>query len=104
MGFGDVKLMGMVGAFLGAKLTLFTIFAGAILGTIFGLIATLAVLNKRLARRKKRHESHILRRSWASARLMLRHYEVPFGVFLGAMAILAVFIGNRVVDFYLNLY
>jgi hypothetical protein len=35
---------------------------------------------------------------------MLRHYEVPFGVFLGAMAILAVFAGNRVVDFYLNWY
>jgi leader peptidase (prepilin peptidase)/N-methyltransferase len=104
MGFGDVKLMGMVGAFLGAKLTLFTIFAGAILGTIFGLVATLAVLKKRIARRKKRSEPHVLRRSWTSARLMLRHYEVPFGVFLGAMAILAVFAGNRVVDFYLNWY
>jgi leader peptidase (prepilin peptidase) / N-methyltransferase len=104
MGFGDVKLMGMVGAFLGAKLTLFTIFAGAILGTIFGLVATLAVLKKRVARRKKRSEPHVLRRSWTSASLMLRHYEVPFGVFLGAMAILAVFFGNRVVDFYLNWY
>ncbi|HVH86164.1 MAG TPA: prepilin peptidase, partial [Terriglobales bacterium] len=37
MGFGDVKLMAMVGAFLGAELTLFTIFAGALLGSFFGL-------------------------------------------------------------------
>jgi hypothetical protein len=35
---------------------------------------------------------------------MLRYYEVPFGVFLGSMAIVSTFIGNRVVDWYLNLY
>lgn len=103
MGFGDVKLMAMVGAFLGLKLTLFTIFAGAILGTIFGLIATLSVWQKRIARRRKR-ESKVLGRSWRSAKLMLRYYEVPFGVFLGSMAILSTFFGNRLVDLYLGLY
>lgn len=104
MGFGDVKLMAMVGAFLGAKLALFTIFTGAVLGTIFGLITTLAVLRKRIQRRKKRSESNVFSRSWRSARLMLRYYEVPFGVFLGSMAILSVFVGNRMVNWYLGLY
>jgi leader peptidase (prepilin peptidase) / N-methyltransferase len=104
MGFGDVKLMAMVGAFLGAKLALFTIFTGAVLGTIFGLIATIAVWRKRIQRRKKRQETNVLARSWTSARLMLRYYEVPFGVFLGSMAILSVFVGNRMVDWYLGLY
>lgn len=104
MGFGDVKLMAMVGAFLGAKLALFTIFTGAVLGTIFGLITTLAVWRKRIQRRKKRHESNIFGRAWTSARLMLRYYEVPFGVFLGSMAILSVFVGNRMVNWYLGLY
>jgi len=104
MGFGDVKLMGMVGAFLGAKLALVTIFTGAILGTLFGLSATLAVWKKRIARRKKRQESHAWRRSWESARLMLRYYEVPFGVFLGSMAILSTFIGDRLVRLYLGFY
>jgi leader peptidase (prepilin peptidase) / N-methyltransferase len=104
MGFGDVKLMAMVGAFLGAKLALFTIFTGAVLGTIFGLITTLAVLHKRIQRRKKRSESNVLSRSWRSAKLMLRYYEVPFGVFLGSMAILSVFVGNRMVNWYLGLY
>jgi len=104
MGFGDVKLMAMVGAFLGAKLALFTIFTGAVLGTIFGLITTLAVWRKRIQRRKKRHENNVFGRSWTSARLMFRYYEVPFGVFLGSMAILSVFLGNRMVNWYLGLY
>jgi leader peptidase (prepilin peptidase)/N-methyltransferase len=104
MGFGDVKLMGMVGAFLGTKLTLVTIFSGAVLGTIFGLAATFSVWQRRVARRKKRHESNALSRSWRSAKLMLRYYEVPFGVFLGSMAIAATFFGNQIVSFYLSFY
>ena len=104
MGFGDVKLMAMVGAFLGAKLALFTIFTGALLGSIFGVIATLAVWRKRIARRRRHQTSQVWSRSWTSARLMLRYYEVPFGVFLGSMAILSTFIGNPITDWYLSLY
>lgn len=104
MGFGDVKLMGMIGAFLGPKLTLFTIFMGAIVGTLFGVTAMLAVWRKRLVRRKRKRETKAALRSWHSARLMLRYYEVPFGVFLGSMAILSTFVGNRWVNSYLNLY
>ena len=36
MGFGDVKLMAMVGAFLGMKLTVFTIFTASLAGSLFG--------------------------------------------------------------------
>jgi leader peptidase (prepilin peptidase)/N-methyltransferase len=104
MGLGDVKLMGMVGAFLGLKMTLFTIFTGALLGTIFGVFTTLFVWRKRIARRKKKREINVFQRSWSSARLMFRYYEVPFGVFLGSMAIFSVFLGNRLVDWYLSLY
>ena len=104
MGLGDVKLMAMVGAFLGVKLTLFTIFAGALLGTIFGVFATLLVGGKRISRRIKRRETSVFARSWRSARLMFRYYEVPFGVFLGSMAMLSVFVGTRFVNWYLGLY
>ncbi len=104
MGLGDVKLMGMVGAFLGLKMTLFTIFSGALLGTIFGVSATLLVWRKRIARRKRKQETNVFERSWRSASLMFRYYEVPFGVFLGSMAIVAVFVGNRLVNLYLGFY
>ena len=42
MGLGDVKMMLMAGAFLGAKRTLLTIFAGSVLGSVLGLAFILA--------------------------------------------------------------
>ena len=45
MGAGDIKLMGMIGAFLGLKLTLLTIMLGSIMGTIIGL-SFIKVMNK----------------------------------------------------------
>src|SRR5258708_16271784 len=41
MGFGDVKLMAMVGAFLGIKLTVFTIFTASLAGSLFRLAPAL---------------------------------------------------------------
>src|SRR5207245_291170 len=38
MGFGDVKMMAMVGAFLGAPLALLTILIGSLLGVVIGLL------------------------------------------------------------------
>ena len=78
MGLGDVKMMLMVGAFLGAKRTLLTIMAGSILGSVIGI----AVI---LARRKD------------------ADYELPFGTFLGAGALLVVFFGTPVVNWYQSL-
>src|SRR6202030_3979727 len=42
MGFGDVKLMALIGAFLGTKLTVLTIFAASLAGSLFGLSTVLA--------------------------------------------------------------
>ena len=50
MGFGDVKLMAMIGAFLGTKLTVLTIFAASLAGSLFGLSTVLAVWMKRIRR------------------------------------------------------
>jgi leader peptidase (prepilin peptidase)/N-methyltransferase len=75
MGLGDVKMMLMAGAFLGAKRTLLTIMAGSILGSVIGI----AVI---VARRKE------------------ADYELPFGTFLGAGALLVVFFGTPVVNWY----
>jgi leader peptidase (prepilin peptidase) / N-methyltransferase len=107
MGFGDVKLMAMVGAFLGLKLTMFTIFAGSIAGSLFGLSTVLAVWIKRSRRRMVRnHESSSVarRRAWASAAIALRRHQMPFGVFLGSMAIIAFFVGDQFLHWYWRLY
>ncbi|HKD03464.1 MAG TPA: prepilin peptidase [Terriglobales bacterium] len=106
MGFGDVKLMAMIGAFLGVKLTILTIFAASIAGSLFGLSTVLVVWVKRTRRRMARmHEParQARRRAWESAVIALRHHQMPFGVFLGSMAMLAFFCGDWFLDWYWGL-
>jgi leader peptidase (prepilin peptidase)/N-methyltransferase len=106
MGFGDVKLMAMVGAFLGAKLTIFTLFSASLAGSLFGLSTVLAVWIKRTRRRITRfHEParEARRRAWESAAIALRRHQMPFGVFLGSMALVALFYGNRFMQWYWGL-
>jgi leader peptidase (prepilin peptidase)/N-methyltransferase len=78
MGFGDVKMMLMAGAFLGLKKTLLTILVGSVLGSVLGLAFM-------MARRKG------------------SDYELPFGSFLGMAAVLVMFFGTTVVNWYLSL-
>src|ERR1019366_1271801 len=106
MGFGDVKLMAMVGAFLGLKLTVFTLFTASIAGSFFGLGTVLVVWSKRTRRRMARqHESARVarRRAWESAAIALRRHQMPFGVFLGGMAMIAFFFGNQMLRWYWGL-
>jgi leader peptidase (prepilin peptidase) / N-methyltransferase len=79
MGLGDVKMMLMAGAFLGVRRTMLTIMAGAVLGSIVGIAFILA------------------RRKDAST------YELPFGTFLGAAAVLVVFFGTPLLNWYQSL-
>jgi len=74
MGFGDVKMMAMVGAFLGAPMALFTIMLGSILGAVFGLVF-MGFTGKS------------------------RDYELPFGTFLGVAGIVVVLYGENLVQF-----
>ena len=103
MGFGDVKLMAMIGAFLGLRLTILTMLAASLAGSLFGLWMVFAVWMKR-ARRRKRvfHEPGGLARkhAWASAQIALRRYQMPFGVFLGSMGLLAFFFGQQFLHWY----
>ena len=106
MGFGDVKLMALIGAFLGTKLTIFTIFAGSIVGSLAGLAMVLSVWLKRTRRRMARNHEAVAvarRRAWNSATVMLRAFPIPFGVFLGPMAIVAFFFGNQFLRWYWRL-
>jgi leader peptidase (prepilin peptidase)/N-methyltransferase len=102
MGFGDVKLMALIGAFLGTKLTVLTIFAASLAGSLFGVSTVLAVWIKRTRRILARGSSSLeaRRRAWQSARMALRYYEMPFGVFLGSMALLSFLFGNQLLHWY----
>jgi leader peptidase (prepilin peptidase) / N-methyltransferase len=102
MGFGDVKLMAMVGAFLGLKLTVFTIFTASLAGSLFGLATVFMVWLKRTQRFMKRcaNAQAARRRGWQSAQMVYRYYQMPFGVFLGSMALVALFFGNQFVRWY----
>jgi leader peptidase (prepilin peptidase)/N-methyltransferase len=78
MGGGDVKLMGMVGSFLGWKGALLTIMLGALTGSVIGVL--LIVL--------KRHKMEKL---------------IPFGPFLAAGALASAFYGPNIILWYLGL-
>jgi leader peptidase (prepilin peptidase) / N-methyltransferase len=106
MGFGDVKLMAMVGAFLGIKLTVFTIFTASLAGSFFGVFTVLVVWLKRTRRfmRRLADAQAARRRAWQSAQLVYRSYQMPFGVFLGSMALFAFFFGDRFLRWYGRLF
>jgi len=106
MGFGDVKLMAMVGAFLGLRLTIFTLFSASIVGSLAGLWTVLVVWIKRTRRHMERHHepaSLARRHAWQSASIALRRFPMPFGVFLGSMAIVASFFGDQFFRWYWRL-
>src|SRR6266487_2059757 len=76
MGLGDVKMMFMVGAYFGWRLTILTIFLGVLSGSIIGIAIML--------KQGKRDMQMLL----------------PFGVFLGIGAIAALLVGPHVVEWY----
>ncbi len=78
MGLGDVKMMAAVGVFLGLKRTLMTVLAGSLLGSVVGVF--LIALSKKD-----------------------RNYELPFGTFLGAGALLVLFFGTPALQWYQSL-
>ena len=78
LGGGDLKLMGMVGAFLGVKLGLLTIMLGSVLGVLIGL-AYIKMTGKDY------------------------RYPLPFGSFLGVAAIGVALWGEQLLSWYLGM-
>lgn len=105
MGFGDVKLMAMIGSFVGLRLTIVTLFAASLAGSAIGLTMVARVWVKRTERRRRAfHESGPVarKRAWASAMVALRRYQMPFGVFLGSMGLLSFLFGQRFLHWYMG--
>jgi prepilin signal peptidase PulO-like enzyme (type II secretory pathway) len=71
-------------------------------GSIFGLSTVLIVWLKRTRRFAKRFADAAAarRRAWQSAQVVYRNYQMPFGVFLGSMALVALFFGDRFLHWY----
>jgi len=103
MGQGDIKMMMMAGAFLGVTNTFLTILIGTLLGSLIGL-SIIALLymrgwKRRVAERASRRgigTISALRYALASK------YQLPFGTFLGAGALLVVFFGTSALEWYFS--
>jgi len=97
MGMGDVKMIAMIGAFLGLRGTFLTLLVGSLLGSLIGvgLVGALYIggwrieLAKRASRRGLGTEQRL---RWAIA----RQYQLPLGTFLGIGA-LAIVYGEPVI-------
>ncbi len=77
MGGGDIKLLAMIGAFLGWSSTLFTILVSSLIGSIVGIAIMVA----------KGADSK---------------YAIPFGPFLSMGAVIYLFFGGEIIRWYLN--
>ena len=82
MGFGDVKLLAMLGAFLGWRSILVIIMLASLVGSAVGV--TLVIIQKR---KGIEEEAHYL----------------PFGPYLAAAGLLFLFFGQSMIDFYLGM-
>jgi leader peptidase (prepilin peptidase) / N-methyltransferase len=79
MGFGDVKLIGAIGAFLGTKAVLFTILTSSLIGSAAGIVMVLAG--------KKKMQSRI-----------------PYGPYLALAAVIWILWGASLWSGYLKLF
>jgi leader peptidase (prepilin peptidase) / N-methyltransferase len=79
MGWGDIKLAGMIGAFLGIGHGVLALFLGVFSGVVIWAILIVS-------------------------KLKTRKEYIPFGAFLTLGSIFAVFFGNEIIIWYLKLF
>ena len=79
LGMGDVKMLAMIGAFLGWRLMLVGLFLASLMGSVVGLTV--------IATRRGRMKT-----------------ALPFGTFLALGALVASVAGGRLLDWYLSFY
>lgn len=77
MGGGDIKLMAMIGGFLGWKSILLTTFAASLTGSIVGIL--LMIIKGRG-----------------------KGLKIPFGPYIALGAIVSLFFGQEILQFYLG--
>ena len=80
MGLGDAKLLAMIAAWLGPWPSLLALFLGVLAAAIFGLVWMIF------------------------KRASMRTLQLPFGSFLCAAAIYAIFCGQPILKWYLQFF
>ena len=93
MGMGDIKMMAMVGSFLGPRGTFLTILLGTLLGSVIGLlwVGSLYLFGWKRAvaeRASRRRLGNVSAIRWAIA----SQYQLPLGTFLGIGALAVVYL------------
>lgn len=79
LGGGDIKLMAMLGAFFGWRAAIFILLMSSVIGSVIGIIFII-----------------ILRKDMK--------FAVPFGPFLALAGIINLFVGDRLVYWYMDLF
>ena len=79
MGGGDVKMLAMIGAFLGWQLVIVTLVFSSIAGSVIGI---LLIVSKRGGMK----------------------YALPYGTFLSIAALVASLAGAQIIDWYVGMY
>ena len=79
LGMGDVKMLGMIGAFLGWQAVLLTLVLASLSGAVIG-VAMVALQRGSM------------------------RYALPFGTFLAIGALAAMFTGQPIIDWYVGFY
>jgi leader peptidase (prepilin peptidase)/N-methyltransferase len=98
MGFGDIALMAMSGAFLGLRLTLFVIFSAPLLAVLYAI----CVIAWEAARPRPATASKHEERAGNVGTFLSR--EIPFGVFLGSCSLAAMLFGKLAWQWYLGMF
>jgi leader peptidase (prepilin peptidase) / N-methyltransferase len=94
MGFGDVKMMFMVGTFLGVRGAFLTILLGTLLGTVIGVGVILVLFASGWKSGLARRASQMGLGTVGSLRWTIAsRYQLPLGTFLGIAAFLIMFFG-----------
>jgi len=88
MGLGDVKLLAMLGAWLGLRQTALVLFLAVIAGALYGLGAILVV------RKRETGEDEV----------PMGQVAIPFGTMLSAAGLYSVFLGERTMGWYAQFF
>jgi leader peptidase (prepilin peptidase)/N-methyltransferase len=96
MGYGDGKLLAIIGALLGWKAVVFSLFGGAMLGSVLGVGLLLW---------QRRRGPEVAPEAPDAAGIPMRHVEIPFGPYIVGAALVYLFLQQQIgvqVDLFLH--